>query len=135
VRSRIVPHVGATVGYRIEWNGLSVAYISDHQQPYDGSFRATDGVMDLVRGVDLLIHDSQYTQDEFAQKYNWGHCTVEYAVWLAVHAKVGKLALFHHDPTRDDAALDALHACSTKVGRHAGVEVITASEGLVVDLG
>jgi phosphoribosyl 1,2-cyclic phosphodiesterase len=134
VMSRIVPHVGATVGYRLEWDGRTVAYISDHQQPFDGSFRATEGVMDLVRGVDLLIHDSQYTQEEFAQKYNWGHCTVEYAVWLAVHAKVGKLALFHHDPTRDDDALDALHACSAKVGRLAGVEVMTAREGLVVDL-
>jgi phosphoribosyl 1,2-cyclic phosphodiesterase len=135
VTSRIVPHVGATVGYRLEWNGRSVAYISDHQMPFDGSFRVTDGALDLVRGVDLLIHDSQYTQDEFAAKFNWGHCTVENAVWLAVHAKVGKLVLFHHDPTRDDDALDALHACSAKVGRLAGVEVVTAREGMVVPLG
>jgi phosphoribosyl 1,2-cyclic phosphodiesterase len=134
VMSRIIPHVGATVGYRLEWNGIAIAYISDHQQPFDGGYRVTDGALDLVRGVDLLIHDSQYTQDEFALKYNWGHCTVEYAVWLAIHAKVGKLALFHHDPTRSDEALDALHACSVKAGRLAGVEVLTAREGLVIDL-
>ena len=134
VRSRIVPHVGATLGYRIEWRGRSIAYISDHQQPFDGGFRVTDGAMELVDGVDLLIHDSQYTQDEFARKYNWGHCTVEYAVWLAVKAKVKTLALFHHDPTRLDDELDALHACSAKVGRLAGVDVLTAREGLVVDV-
>ena len=134
VMSRIVPHVGSTVGYRAEWNGRSVAYISDHQQPFDGSFRATDGAMELVRGVDLLIHDSQYTQEEFPAKYNWGHCTVEYAVWLAVQARVKTLALFHHDPTRDDEALDAMRSCSEKVGRHAGVEIVTSREGMVIEL-
>jgi ribonuclease BN (tRNA processing enzyme) len=81
--SRFVPHVGPTLGYRIEWEGHSVAYISDHQQPYDGSLRASDGALELAQGVDLLIHDSQFTQDEFAQKFNWGHCTVDYAVWFA----------------------------------------------------
>jgi phosphoribosyl 1,2-cyclic phosphodiesterase len=134
VRSRVVPHVGATLGYRLEWEGRSVAYISDHQQPFDGSYRATEGALDLVRGVDLLIHDSQYTVEEFPRKYNWGHCTVDYAVWLAVTSRVKRLALFHHDPTRDDDALDAMAECSIRAGRHAGVEVITAREGLVVDL-
>jgi phosphoribosyl 1,2-cyclic phosphodiesterase len=134
VVARLVPHVGATLGFRIEWNGVSVAYVSDHQQPYDGSFRASDGALDLCRDVDLLIHDSQYTQDEFEHKFNWGHCTVEYAVWLASHAGVRTLALFHHDPTRTDDAVDALSACATKAGLVAGLEVITAREGLVVDV-
>ena len=129
-----MPHVGETLGFRIEWRGQSVAYLSDHQQPYDGSFRASDGALELCRDVDLLIHDSQFTQEEFEHKFNWGHCTVDYAVWLASHSRVGTLALFHHDPTRSDDAVDALAVCAKQLGRAAGVKVVTAREGLTVDV-
>lgn len=135
VMSRLVPHVGPTLGYRIEWNGFSIAYISDHQQPYDGSLRASEGALELARGVDLLIHDSQYTQDEFALKHNWGHCTVDYAVWFATQARAKRLALFHHDPTRHDDAVDALGECATKAGALLGLDVVVAREGLTVELG
>jgi phosphoribosyl 1,2-cyclic phosphodiesterase len=135
VSSRVVPHVGATLGYRVEWNGLSVAYISDHQQPHDGSFRASPGALELASGVDLLIHDSQYTPDEFARKFDWGHCTVDYAVWFAGKCRARKLALFHHDPTRSDEAIDALGECAAKAGRLLGVEVLVAREGLTVEVG
>jgi phosphoribosyl 1,2-cyclic phosphodiesterase len=134
VTSRLVPHVGPTLGYRVEWRGLSVAYLSDHQQPYDGGFRASEGALELADGVDLLIHDSQYTAEEFALKYNWGHCTMDYAVWFATKANAKRLALFHHDPTRTDAAIDALAECAVRVGRHSGLEVLTSREGMVVDL-
>jgi phosphoribosyl 1,2-cyclic phosphodiesterase len=134
VTSRLVPHVGPTLGYRIEWEGHSVAYISDHQQPYDGSLRASDGALELAQGVDLLIHDSQYTQDEFAMKFNWGHCTVDYAVWFAAEAGAKTLALFHHDPTRHDDAIDALGLCAAATGRLRGLEVIVAREGRSVVL-
>ena len=83
VMSRGIPHVGNTVGYRLTWNGTSITYMSDHQMPVDGSFAATQGALDLCRGADLLIHDAQYTPAEFVDKNTWGHCTVEYAVWLA----------------------------------------------------
>jgi phosphoribosyl 1,2-cyclic phosphodiesterase len=134
VMSRLVPHVGNTLGYRIEWNGISVAYISDHQQPYDGSHTASAGALELARDVDLLIHDSQYTPDEFAMKATWGHCTVDYAVWFAHAAGAKRLALFHHDPTRHDDAIDALGACASSAGAELGVEVLTAREGLTVAL-
>ena len=126
VMSRLVPHVGNTLGYRVEWNGVSVAYLSDHQQPYDGSMRASDGALDLARGADLLIHDSQYTPEEFAVKSTWGHCTVDYAVWFAREAGVKRLALFHHDPTRHDDAIDALGACATQAGASFGFDVVAA---------
>ncbi len=135
VRSRIVPHVGPTVGYRIEWGGRSVAYISDHQQPFDGSYRAAEGALELAAGVDLLIHDAQYTADEFARKFNWGHCTPEYAVWLAGEAGVKQLALFHHDPSRHDDAVDAIGVCAAEAGRRLGVDVVVAREGLTIDIG
>ncbi|MEO7369544.1 MAG: MBL fold metallo-hydrolase [Ilumatobacteraceae bacterium] len=134
VMARLIPHLGPTLGFRVEWEGHSVAYMSDHQQPFDGSFSAAPGALELVAGVDLLIHDAQYTQTEFAAKSTWGHCTIDYAVWLAAQAKVKKLALFHHDPSRRDDDLDGLWRCAADAGARSGVEVIAASEGLVVEL-
>lgn len=134
VTARSVPHVGPTVGYRLDWNGRSIAYISDHQQPYDGSYSASPGAIELARGVDLLIHDSQYSLAEFELKSTWGHCTPQYALWLASHAGARKLALFHHDPMRGDDALEATLAELQADGERGGVEVIAASEGLTVDV-
>jgi phosphoribosyl 1,2-cyclic phosphodiesterase len=135
VKSRLVPHLGPTLGFRIEWQGHSVAYLSDHQQPHDGSFSIADGARELVQGADLLIHDSQYTTHEFPAKYNWGHCTIDYAVWLAKHCDVKTLALFHHDPTRSDEAIDELQRCAGTFGGDGEVLVVAAYEGLTVELG
>jgi phosphoribosyl 1,2-cyclic phosphodiesterase len=132
VTARLVPHVGATVGYRIDWHGRSVAYISDHQQPYDGSYSVSAGALDLARDVDLLIHDSQYSEAEFELKSTWGHCTPRYAVWLACHARAKTLALFHHDPMRVDGDLEATLAGLRVEGARGGVEVVAAAEGLTI---
>jgi phosphoribosyl 1,2-cyclic phosphodiesterase len=130
VRSRIVPHVGPTLGYRISWQGRTIAYLPDHQQPYDGSLGITPGALELASGADLLIHDSQYTPEEFAVKNTWGHCTVEFALEVAIRAKVSNLVLFHHDPTRHDEAMDAQHHATVREAARHGITVITASEGL-----
>jgi phosphoribosyl 1,2-cyclic phosphodiesterase len=135
VKARLVPHVGPTLGYRIEWQGRSIAYVSDHQQPYDGSFSASDGALELADGVDLLIHDSQYTSHEFTKKATWGHCTVDYAVWMAQRCNVASLALFHHDPGRTDVALDEVARCAAAAVGDRGLSVFAAREGLTVDVG
>jgi len=135
VMSRIIPHVGRTVGFRVEWNGASIAYLSDHQQPCDGSFEASAGALELCRDVDLLIHDAQFTPEEFASKCDWGHCTVDFAVWLAAEAGAKKLALFHHDPSHDDDMLDALVARAKADGDARGVNVFGAAEGMTVAVG
>lgn len=134
VMSRLIPHLGPTLGFRVEFDGRAVAYLSDHQQPFDGSMSAAQGPLDLIDGVDLLIHDSQYTPKEFAAKSTWGHCTIEYAVWLACQGRVKQLALFHHDPSRRDDDLDVLLECAAQLGASNGVKVIAAAEGLTVDL-
>ena len=134
VESARVPHVGEALGYRVTHGSRSVAYISDHQQPVGGP-RIADGVWGLCEGVDLLIHDAQYTPSEFARKSDWGHCTIEYAVWLAGEVGAKRLALFHHDPSHDDDMLDRLAAAANACGTDMGVEVFAAREGLVVDLG
>ncbi len=100
VMSRLIPHVGNTCGYRLSWGGASVAYLSDHQQPGVDVFEMSAGARELCEGVDLLIHDAQYTPEEFAVKSTWGHCTVDYAVWLAAECGVKTLALV---PPRPDA--------------------------------
>jgi ribonuclease BN (tRNA processing enzyme) len=134
VMARLIPHLGPTLGFRVGLQELSVAYLSDHQQPFDGSYSAAPGALDLVRGVDLLIHDAQYTPTEFKAKATWGHCTIDYAVWLAAEAGAKRLALFHHDPSRRDDDLDKLLRCAVKSGEQRGVEVFAASEGLVVEV-
>lgn len=131
VRSRLIPHIGPTLGFRVEVSGVSVAYLPDHQQPYDGSFTIPDAVHELCDDVDVLIHDSQYTRDEFAKKFNWGHCTPEFAVAVAAQCRAKKLVMFHHDPVRTDASLDSLDQC----GAVTGLEVVVAHEGLTLSLG
>lgn len=127
---RDVPHVGHTNGYRVEMAGASVAYISDHQQPLDGTMTVTDGVLDLCRGVDLLIHDAQFTDEEFVEKAHWGHCTMRYALEVAAVAGARRLALFHHDPAHSDDMLDELTPSLEAVGRELGIgSVFFAREG------
>ena len=130
VKVRPVPHPGPTVGYRVDWDNVSIAYISDHQEPPDR--RVADTVLELCEGVDLLIHDAQYTPAEWGEKWHWGHCTVDYAVRVATEARARCLALFHHDPARDDDALDRIveHARATANG--AVGEVLAAHEGLTI---
>jgi phosphoribosyl 1,2-cyclic phosphodiesterase len=130
VTARVIPHVGRTLGFRIESEAGTVAYLPDHQQPYDGGFDVTDAAMELCEGADLLIHDAQFTRDEFRQKYYWGHCMVDYAVAVGLRARVGTLALFHHDPSHDDRMLDELTRCASEVAGKRGMRIVAAAEGL-----
>lgn len=133
VKVRSVPHVGRTNGYRVEMGGKVVTYVSDHQMPLDGSHAVTDAVLELCDGADVLIHDAQYTEDEFPEKATWGHCTVDFAVHVAKEAGVRSLVLFHHDPTHHDATMDSILAHARRLAAGSGIgEVIAAHEGLVI---
>ncbi len=132
---RDVPHVGATNGYRVTIDGVSVAYLSDHQQPVDAPTSVAESVLELCDGADLVIHDAQFTSDDFAAKSNWGHCTSQYAVEVAAQAGARRLALFHHDPSRHDAGVERLLAEARELGARRGLEeVLAASEGLTIAL-
>lgn len=125
-----VPHIGTTLGYRVDVDGVSVAYISDHQQPAADSREVANSVVALCRDVDLLIHDAQYDAHSFAAKATWGHCTVDYAVAVAAASGAKRLALFHHDPAHDDATLDELRADAERAAAGTSVvEVLLAAEG------
>ncbi len=134
VMIRSVPHSGLTNGYRVEQDGVTVTYISDHQMPPDDPTSIVDEVLELCEGADLLIHDAQYTPEEFATKRDWGHCTVDYAVHVAAQSGVKRLALFHHDPSHDDTMVDCLLAGARVAARGRINEVFAASEGLTVVL-
>ncbi len=129
-----VAHVGATNGYRIETESGSVAYVPDHQAPIDGSLDVPSSVIDLCRGVDVLIHDAQYDNEEFQVKAGWGHSTIDYAVAVARAAEVGRLVLFHHDPTHDDAWVDeAVEHARAIAGPD--LDVLAAYEGMTLRSG
>lgn len=133
VTVRPVPHVGPTVGYRISWGGVTVAYVSDHQAP-PGLDSVDEGVLELCDGVDVLIHEGQYTDDEFATKSDWGHGTVDYALRVAAESGARRLCLFHHDPGRTDDDLDALVVEANRSRRGRTEEVLAAAEGLTLDV-
>ncbi len=129
VVARAVPHIGPTVGYRLEWRDVAIAYIPDHQQPALESV-IDPAVLELAADADLLIHDAQYSSTEFVTKQAWGHSTVRYAVEVARRSRVRTLALFHHDPAHDDAMIDVLADEARSHAAGEAFEVIAAAEGL-----
>jgi phosphoribosyl 1,2-cyclic phosphodiesterase len=135
VTSREVPHIGTTLGFRIEAEGRSLVYISDHQAPPDRRGVAA-GVLELCDGADLVIHDGQYTAEEFAGvKGTWGHSTVDYAVQVAAEAGAKRLIIFHHDPAHTDAEVDALlELAQRSPGAKDVEEILAAEEGMSLDL-
>ena len=134
VSSRWVEHTDPTLGYRVESGGLSVAYLPDHQAPLD-RVSVSDGVRDLCRNVDVLIHDAQYDDEEFARRSDWGHSTVAYAVRVAVEVGARQLVLFHHDPAHDDERILALEAAARQLpGAEAIERIVAAREGMTIDM-
>lgn len=136
VRSHWVRHVGPTLGYRVELNGASVAYISDHGPGCrdDADDFIPEEILELCDGVDVLIHDAQHTGAEYGAKKHWGHCTFDYAVHVARESGAHLLALYHHDPAHDDDAVDAIVQEAGDTSAHVGGPVVIgAAEGLVLD--
>jgi phosphoribosyl 1,2-cyclic phosphodiesterase len=138
VRSRWVRHTSPTIGFRVDLEGHSVAYVSDHGPGCsdDPDEFVPPDVLDLADGVDVLIHDAQHTCEEFEGKRHFGHSTVDYAVHVAREAGARRLALFHHCPSHSDDNVDLMHLYASALAeRVAGnLEVLAAREGLVVEL-
>ncbi len=135
VGAALVVHPGPTIGYRISSGSRTLAYLPDHEpalgaRSFPISGRWTSG-HDLAAGVDLLIHDAQYTADEYRSRPGWGHSSVDHVLAFAELTSVGRLVTFHHDPGHDDDTLDALH--ETMVGR-GRVPVEPGREGLSLAL-
>jgi phosphoribosyl 1,2-cyclic phosphodiesterase len=114
INSGLVCHPGPTVGYRIEGEGASIAYLPDHEPALGrGDLPDQDewvSGLALARGVDLLIHDAQYTDFEYPRHVGWGHSSIAHTLEFARRAGVATLVPFHHDPAHSDAALDRIFA-------------------------
>jgi phosphoribosyl 1,2-cyclic phosphodiesterase len=139
-------HPAMTLGYRVEADGAAVVYLCDHEpfsetlcHDHPASSHAESIVHEgdrrharFMAGAGLVIHDAQYTPEEYLSKKNWGHSTYEYAVGLAAAAGVRQLALTHHDPTHDDAFVEAIekraHGYAEQLGY--ALRVCCAYEGL-----
>jgi phosphoribosyl 1,2-cyclic phosphodiesterase len=132
VASSII-HPGPTVGYRIAEGHASIAYLPDHEVALGGfgGDEWTSGY-DLAHAVDLLLHDAQYTDDEYAERVGWGHSSVEHAVAMADLAGAGHLVMIHHEPDHSDDQIDELLRMARSLRRQG--EVLAASEGLTISL-
>ena len=138
IEAQMVEHRGPTLGYRIEEEGRVLAYLPDHE-PYltaalDDQPEWISGWA-LAAGADLLLHDSQYTEDEYAGRLGWGHSSGNHAAAFARAAEVRRLAMFHHDPMRSDEALEDLYDEVAELLRSEQEPPLIAREGLEIDLG
>ena len=135
-RASLACHPGPTVGYRVTSNdGTSVAYLSDHEpalgcHPFPSHKQWTSG-SDLASEVDLLIHDAQYADDEYAERVGWGHSSLTDAIAFADLVGARRLVAFHHDPTHDDEFL-RMFLLGVRLAN--GASVIAAREQLTIDL-
>jgi phosphoribosyl 1,2-cyclic phosphodiesterase len=126
VRTAVLNHPDGATGYRIEFGGKSVCYVTDTEHVPGIPDK---NVLGLIAGADTVIYDCMYTDEEYAKSYvGWGHSTWQEAVRLCKSAGVKKLVVFHHDPDHDDDKLDA-------IARDVGAAMpgaILARDGLVL---
>jgi phosphoribosyl 1,2-cyclic phosphodiesterase len=132
IRVARLSHPSVTYGYRIEERGSTFVYVSDNEVDIAPPelFR---GVVDLAADADVLIHDCQYTEGEYAMRRNFGHSTPRQAVRVAREAGARRLITFHHDPGHGDDQLEALaEEARALAGR---MPVTIAAEGETMTLG
>jgi phosphoribosyl 1,2-cyclic phosphodiesterase len=134
----LVVHPGPTVGFRIEAASSSFAYIPDHEPALAGAIadKPKEWISGaaLADGVDVLLHDAQYFEDEYRQRVGWGHSSVADAVAFSRAVGAGRLVLFHHEPLHDDGSLDRLEAHARSLAGSNGSSPTLAREGMVVEL-
>lgn len=138
VEAAFVNHRGPTLGYRITDGDVTVAYIPDHEpalgQRLDRSSPEWISGLALARDADLLIHDCQYTDEEYSPRIGWGHSAVSHTVEFFRRSGARRLALFHHDPLHDDVALDALVESARAQGDGSLEQIAAAREGQALEL-
>lgn len=133
-------HPGGAQAYRFDQDGQSVVYVTDNElAPHPSSDPLPTSTAELtgfLKGADLVIADTQYTQDEYPARKGWGHSIVDEVVQLVRRARVKKLALFHHDPSHSDEHMEHILERQAMHLEHEGaaLECFIAREGLAVQL-
>jgi phosphoribosyl 1,2-cyclic phosphodiesterase len=139
VSAALINHPGPTVGYRIQEDDRTLAYMPDHEPALGVDDLATaspewvSGV-GVAYGVDVLFHDSQYTQDEYDARVGWGHSSTEHAVNFGRLAKVRDFVMFHHDPLHTDDQLDGILRYAKELWGEDVGSIQMAHEGLRIEV-
>jgi phosphoribosyl 1,2-cyclic phosphodiesterase/CheY-like chemotaxis protein len=145
VRTQYLNHTALTLGYRLEADGSVLVYACDHE-PFSRQLSEGEGPIvgsdlrhaSFLADADLVVHDAQYTPDEYFKRVGWGHSTPQYAAHLCLAAGARRLALTHHDPNRGDAGIDAIveKLRSEVASRPDGgdIEIFGAAEGQALEL-
>jgi len=150
VTTKYLNHPILCLGYRINYNGKSIAAVYDHE-PYRNLFSAetcrenfnekeakegeaaaaeeNEKVIQFLKDADIIIHDAQYSQEEYSTHMGWGHSSYEQAIRAAVSANAKKLIFFHHDPTRTDKHLKKLEKYYAK---QSPIKTFMAREGITL---
>lgn len=114
IRAASVAHRGPTLGYRITEGASSVTYIPDHEPGLGAPLPELEDEwisgFDLASGTSLLVHDCQYTDEEYEDHVGWGHSKLSDALAFARRTAADRVLLFHHDPLHSDEMLDAFGA-------------------------
>jgi len=151
VKAQRMNHPTPTLGYRIEGDGVSVCYLSDHEPFFEDVWH--DGALapasidrianagdrrhaEYMMNADVVIHEAQYTPEEYPAKKNWGHSTYTYVVPIAAVAGVRRLFLTHHDPSHSDAFVAGIEKRAQELARRLGsdMEVRCAYEGCEIQV-
>lgn len=138
-------HPANTLGYRIEADGVSLCYLCDHEPYWEKLWRsdAEPGKLESIlhagdrrhakfmKDADVVIHDAQYTPEEYPDKKNWGHSTYSFVVQIAAAAHVKRLFLTHHDPAHGDAFVDRIEqrSCEIATSLRSPIRISCAREG------
>ncbi|MDP3875380.1 MAG: MBL fold metallo-hydrolase [Methylobacter sp.] len=144
----VLSHPVLNFGYRIDCDGQSIFFTGDYEPqlniyaPEDEEYAEFQSFVDAkwdevvlaMHGVDALIVDSSYTNEEYASKQGWGHGTYDSGIKLAMAAQAKKLFFTHHEPTRTDAGLDAIYQNVLQNNPNTGCELLLAQEGIDIIL-
>ena len=125
VKTGALNHPNRATGYRIEFDGRSICYVTDTEH-VEGQL--DQNIIDLIAGADIFIYDSTYTEEEYPRHKGWGHSTWQAGAALADAAGVGTFVVFHHEPTHDDAFMDTIAEQANT--RRPGT--VVAREGMVL---
>ncbi|MDJ0950067.1 MAG: MBL fold metallo-hydrolase [Alphaproteobacteria bacterium] len=126
IKTAPLNHPDRATAYRVEFEGKSVCYVTDTEHDPSG---LDENILGLIRGADLFIYDSTYTDEEYPSYKGWGHSTWQEGVRLSDAAGVKTLVLFHHDPSHDDVFMDGVAAAAEQMRPG----TIVAREGLSLD--
>jgi ribonuclease BN (tRNA processing enzyme) len=138
ITAQFVDHLGPTWGYRIEHEGRVLTYLPDHEptRHHERWREAPTSVSGfaLARGADVLIHDAQYTDEEYGRRAQSGHSSVSQALDFAQLTQARRLIGFHHDPSRSDAQLDAMVTSARTRWGSRGDDVTLAHDGMEIEI-